>query len=134
MVDSKQQRVEAVNKLIKVIADHGRGFFKTGDNYAKMEVDNRGRIWFIDDYTGKRIYTHYNGRWRGFSHGGTLKDLVKGFRDYISKGVTHSYVPKFGPWPSHFCDGDLWGYGNDMVKVRQAAKRLGFGFWCGKEK
>ena len=54
-----------------------------------MEVDHRGKVWIIDDYSGKRVFTHetvWGGRWRGFSHGGTLRSLVEAFRDYICTG------------------------------------------------
>jgi len=125
-METKQERADKVNELIKVIGDCGRHFFKYQDRYAKAEIDHRGRVWWIDDYTQKRIYTHYPYRWRGFSHGGTLQDLVKRFRDYITKGEA---VPssRLGPWPDHYCNGDLWGYGGDMERVREAANSLGLG-------
>jgi len=87
----KRQRVEHVNQAIRIIADHGRRFFysQAVNHYASMEVDQRGKVWFIDDYSGKCIFTHdtvWGGRWRGFTHGGTLRDLIKEFRDYIRTG------------------------------------------------
>lgn len=125
-MNDKQERAEKINQLIKTIADCGRRFFytKSQETYASIEVDHRGKIWFIDDYTRKRIYTHYRNTWKGFSHGGTLRDLVIAFREFISKAKP---LPKFafGPWPDHFCDGDLWGYGEDMKKVRDKAMSLG---------
>lgn len=56
----KQQRAEQVNLAIRIIADHGRRFFysQAVNRYASMEVDARGKVWFIDDYTGKRVFTH----------------------------------------------------------------------------
>lgn len=122
---TKHDRVQNVNQLIKVIGDGGRNFFKHKDRYASMEIDCRGKIWWVDDYTEKRIYTHYEfGRWRGFSHGGTLRDLVRALRNYVTKGEP---VPTFhfGPWPEHFCNGDLWGYGDYMDRVRDSACNLG---------
>ncbi|VVO21522.1 hypothetical protein [Pseudomonas fluorescens] len=55
----KQQRAEHVNQAIRIIADPGRRFFysQVSNRYASMEVDQRGKIWFIDDYSGKRIFT-----------------------------------------------------------------------------
>ncbi|MNR21349.1 hypothetical protein D3C85_1382470 [compost metagenome] len=87
----KRQRADQVNQAIRIIADHGRRFFynQTVNRYASMAVDARGKVWLIDDYSGKRIFTHdtvWGGKWRGFSRGGTLKDLVKEFRDYICTG------------------------------------------------
>lgn len=125
-MSDKRDRIDKVNQMIRAIGDRGRRFFysKSKDRYASVEVDHRGRVWWIDDYTGRRIYTHYRYRWQGFSHGGTLQDLVGHFRDFIAKGKP---VPArcFGPWPSYYCDGDLWGYGEDMEAVRVAAKELG---------
>lgn len=43
----KLKRVAAVNCAIQIIADHGRRFFysDTHDRYARIEVDQRGRVW-----------------------------------------------------------------------------------------
>ncbi len=120
---AKLDRAKRVNDLIRVIAGGGRNFFKYKDRYAKIEVDCWGKIWWIDEYTEKRIYTHYNGRWNHFSNGGTLRDLVKYFRNFVSKGeLIHKGV--FGPWPKSYCDGDLWGYGEYMQKIREKARQL----------
>ncbi|MHC8293703.1 hypothetical protein [Pseudomonas sp. LB3P58] len=76
----KQQRAEQVNQAIHIIVGHGRRLFydEVTNRYASMEVDQRGKVWLIDDYTGKRIFIHetvWGGKWRGFiSHGGTLKE------------------------------------------------------------
>nr|WP_260416231.1 hypothetical protein [Pseudomonas cichorii] len=67
----KRQRCEQVNQAIQIIAAHGRRFFysATKQTYAHMDVDDRGRVWFIDYSTRKRIYTHPTpwNKWRGFS-------------------------------------------------------------------
>jgi hypothetical protein len=125
-MSDKDTRVNAVNQLIAVIGSHGRRFFWSNERQrmASIEVDARGKVWWVDDYTGKRIYTHYHYQWRGFSHGGTLKTLVEHFRDYITHGTllpAHS----FGPWPEHYCNGNLWGYGDSMQAVRDKAAELG---------
>lgn len=123
---SKTDRLKSVNELVEVISSCGRRFFfsKTKGVVASVEIDQRGRVWWNDDYSGKRIYTHYPYRWRGFTHGGTLKHLVMCLRDFVCKGQT---IPPYvlGPWPEHYCNGDLWGYGEDMQIVRDAAIRLG---------
>ena len=81
-------------------------------------------MWFVDGYREDRIYTHYTrGRWRGFSEGGTLRDLVIRLRDFITKGTTVGRV--FGPYPDWYCDGDPWGYGADMKRVFDAAVEMG---------
>lgn len=123
----KRQRCDQVNQAIKIIGDHGRRFFYDAVNqrYACLEVDQRGKVWIVDDYTGKRIYTHpttWGNRWRGFNHGGTLRSLVEQFRDYITTGK------QFGlGWlgPERFGDSNVWGYEDDAMKaVRDQAGAL----------
>lgn len=124
----KQQRAEHVNQVIRIIADHGRGFFysQATNRYASMEVDGRGKVWFIDDYSGKRIFTQetvWGGKWRGFTHGGTLRQLVEKFRDYIRTGepLKPSYL---GPERS-FDESNIWGYDDEgMRAVREQAGAL----------
>ncbi|WP_223511127.1 hypothetical protein [Pseudomonas sp. GL-B-19] len=123
----KRQRAEQVNQVIRIIADHGRRFFysQAVNHYASMEVDQRGKVWFIDDYTGKRIFTHktvWGGRWRGFSHGGTLRAVVEAFRDYIRTGepIHPGYLG-----PERFNDSNIWGYDEEgMRSVREQAGAL----------
>lgn len=124
----KMQRAEHVNQVIRIIADHGRRFFynEARSRYASMEVDHRGKVWFIDDYSGKRIFTHetvWGGRWRGFTHGGTLRRLVEEFRDYIRTGAPLSRF-YLGPERS-FDESNIWGYDEEgMRAVREQAGAL----------
>jgi len=122
---TKNERVDMVNQALEAIASNGRRFFYHENRVSKMEVDARGRVWFVDSYSQRRIFTHCPfSRWRGFTNGGTLKALVCHFRDFITKAKP---VPAhcFGPWPEWYCDGDLWGYGEDMALVRSAAVKIG---------
>ena len=116
----KRQRAEQVNQAIQIIADHGRRFFysQSVNRYASVEVDHRGKVWFIDDYSGKRVFTHetvWGGRWRGFTHGGTLKHMVKAFRDYICTGEP-MHPGYLGPERS-FDESNIWGYDDEGMKV-----------------
>jgi hypothetical protein len=120
----ERERRDAANELIACIASCGRKFFAHEGWVAQMEVDPRGRVWFRDHYSRKCIYTHYDGRWRGFTGGGTLKGLVECLRNFIKQGT--QIRRSFGPWPDWCCcDGDLWGYGDDMEIVRAKARELG---------
>lgn len=110
----KQQRVEHCNELIRLIGSCGRRFFYNAehDRYAYMEIV-RGRIYIVDDYSGKRIYTRYTpfgNRWKGFSHGGTLRDLVERMRDYIAEGkkIPIGYLP-LERWEGGLKN-NIWGY------------------------
>lgn len=125
-MNTKQQRVEHANQLIDVIATHGRRFFyrQESGRVARLELDARGRVWLIDEYSGARIYTHdtpFGNNWRGFSHGGTMRGLIERMRDYITSGVPLN-SGCIAPPMSY---GDMWGYGEDAAAaVRAAAAAL----------
>ena len=121
---SRAARLTNANMLLETIAGCGRHFFLHKGEVSRLELDVRGRIWFVDSYTKKRVYTHYDGRWRGFAEGGTLRSLIKQLCLYVQHGV---WVKSFmlGPWPAWLCEGDLWGYRADMEQVRQRATTLG---------
>jgi hypothetical protein len=121
--EEKQKRLEKVNQIIQTISEVGRKFFRYKE-VSRFEIDARGKIWFVDGYRGKRIYAHYKHSWRGFSEGGTLMSICKEFVDYIRKG-TLLHPRTFGPFASWVCDGDPWGYRDDMEIVRKKAVELG---------
>lgn len=124
-MSTKQERVEHANQLIQAIAKYGRRFFydKRHDRVAHIEL-RRGRVYFVDDYTGKAIYTHetiWTNRWRGFSHGGTLRSLIERMRDYIMAG---EQIPIGFIAPSYYDDtkGNIWGYDSlEAYKLRTEA-------------
>lgn len=123
--DSVQNdRVEHANELIRLIASCGREFFRHGETIAHMEIDKRGKVWFVDQYTCSRIYTHYSGRWRGFNHGGTMRRLIEALRDYITKGDMLN--PRIIAPIDFYKDGsNLWGYEpSEAEALRQAAWKL----------
>ena len=122
-MNTKAERVECANRFIAEIASCGRRFFSYKGCVSRFKVDGRGRVWFINAYNGARIYTHHLGRWRGFTEGGTLRDLVIHLRDFIRTGTPPKL--RLGPFPQWLCDGDLWGYGDDMERVRTAAVACG---------
>lgn len=85
-------------------------------------MDQRDKIWLIDDYSARRIFTHKttrDGRWRYFSQGGTFRSLVKGFRDYIRAGEP-MHPDYLGP--ERFEDSNIWSYDAEGMKaVREKA-------------
>lgn len=133
MTVAQQFRMYTANKAIVIIASHGRQFFSShaegrNDHEPKrishFEFRNN-RLWFIDKYTQKAIYIAYRrGAWRGFSEGGTLRDLVCEMADWINGKHEQFPVNRLGPWPKWVCDGDLWGYGGSMAKVREEISAL----------
>lgn len=121
-MNAKQDRADEANRLLRVIAFCGRRFFNHNGGVSQFSVERDGKVWFTDSYSGRRIYTQHRGRWRGFTNGGTLRTLIEQLRDYIRTGDRPAL--NLGPWPVHICDGDLWGYGHDMQKVRDAAANI----------
>lgn len=113
------ERIKHVNDLIKVISDHGRRFFWNAKDQrvARMEMDARGRLWWIDDYRGARVSIEKIGghehRWKGFSHGGTLMSLVQALRHYVK---TNDPISMYSIAP------DCWGYDAEaQAATKQAA-------------
>lgn len=118
------ERVEHANALIKVISEHGRKFFDHKGTIATLELDKNGKVWFVSEYSKARVYTHFSGQWRGFHHGGTLRDLVCAMRDYITKG-TLIPIDWIAPTRRNPDNGDIWGYGKEAAAaVRAAAAQL----------
>lgn len=123
---TKAERLADANELILQISMHGRKFFYSPlrNRVARFEISLDGKLWFRDDWTGGRVYVAYRGRWRNFSHGGTLRRLVEDLAAYIRTGERISSA-HLGPWPEWVNGGDLWGYGSDaMEALRDAAQAL----------
>jgi len=121
----KQSRLVEANALVAAISKHGRRFFynKEHQRIAQFEIGSGGHIFFIDDYSAKRIYVADNGRWRGFSHGGTLRNLVKAIAGYIRNGDKLS-IDWIGP--ERFDASNIWGYEESaMVATRSEALLTG---------
>jgi hypothetical protein len=131
MADNWRTRLETANAIIRVMAAYGRHFFsENSDNpnpvsnpfVAHFQVDRSGELWFVDRYTRQPILVrHFD--WPGFTDGETLRCLVEHLAAHIrdSKPINLSY---FSPSPPWICRGDLWGYGEDMIKVRDAVAAL----------
>jgi hypothetical protein len=121
---TKQDRLMAANEFIKVIAVCGRKFFEHKGFISTLEISKTGRVFFIDYYTKKRIYTHRsNCYWQGFTGGGGLKSLIESLRYYITKDKKLR---------AEFFQTDIgngfenpWGYEQDIFIVRNAAVKLG---------
>lgn len=122
---SKAERLGHANALIEVISRHGRRFFRNRESgaIARLELDASGRLWWIDEYRGSRVYTGkvmgYPHRWRGFSHGGTLRSLVEALRGYVLRGeLLHpEYIAPSRIDPTN---GDIWGYGAEAAAAVRA--------------
>jgi len=127
----KIERTENANRFIKAISNCGRRFFwsEEFERVSRFELAENGRLYFHDKYTGVRLpLSHkYGHKWQAnFSDGGTLKNLVEHLADYIQTGKPISDCYALGPWADWVGNnGDPWGYGEDMKKIRRAASELG---------
>lgn len=120
------ERIIVANEFMQVIANCGRFFFRnTGAGHdAYLSMNTRGNIvWIHDDYTGARINTAKEGRWDGFSHGGTLKSLAGSIGAFVLNGSTMRYG-YFQPTMDNGFE-NPWGYGDDILIVRDEGVRLG---------
>lgn len=119
-------RQNNANALLRTIAGCGRRFFSHEGRISYFVLDEQGRLCFRDKHSNELLLcrrTNSN-RWHvRFTEGGTLKALVEALIEYINhaKPVPSGHL---GPWPSWVCDGDLWGYGDDMNTVRAKAREL----------
>lgn len=120
----RHDRMSDANDLIYCISERGRRLFSYGpnnENVSQFKLAQNGRLWFLDGYANRLIYTHYNGPWRHFTNGGTLRRLIQGLRDFIMTGKC--LCGDLGPWPERHGN-DRWAYGSDMELVRQKAAEL----------
>ena len=124
--DERSARIVKVNKLVHTIGQNGRRFFydSRSDRYARMLMDNNGRLWWKDENTDRLIYLHYRYWCKGFSNGGTLQLLVEHLKEYVMTGQ-HLPIGVFGPWPDWYSAGDPWGYGRSIKTVYETAVSLG---------
>ena len=124
MNETKEQRMETVNKLITKISSVGRRFFfnKKDGFIAHFELKNN-RIYFVDDYTKEKIYA-YGPKYfeNGFSHGGTMQSLILEFSEFIRTGRCVNGKNGYG---GLYCP--YWGYlASEMVEIRSFAKDIGY--------
>jgi hypothetical protein len=115
---TKEQRLANANLFIGVVANCGRKFFRTNEYVSKFAYIAKDRLVFIDNYTRTPIDIKQAHRWKGFSHGSTLQDLVVALGGYINTGVP----PRFNLGNDA---NEPWGYGKDMAIVRAAAEDHG---------
>jgi len=132
IVEGWEKRLETANSIVRVIAAHGRHFFsENSDRYKPVEnpfvsrfLVLNGEVWFVDRYTRKHILVRHQD-WPGWSDGGTLRRIVQELAAHISqaKSINPDY---FGLSPDWMCD--HWGYGEEMVMVRDGVAAILFGF------
>lgn len=126
-MNDKEKRIEAVNKIIREIANRGRQFFcskSTGSvSYFYLAGEKNKRLWFMDKRGGKvNPYPSNSRRDDHFSDGGTLWGLVQDFSEFIRTGKDSNGKNGYGGlYCSH------WGYPEeDMEAIRKVAVEVGY--------
>lgn len=117
------QRMNKINELIKLIAETDRKIFysKSKDKVAKF-IEGKSTIFYIDDYTQKKIHLNNICKDTGFSHGGTLWGLVHDFKKWT---ITGKYSNGENGYGGLYCT--HWGYTEQGMKLIIAkGKEIGF--------
>jgi hypothetical protein len=127
MEKTKEQRLQDINELIKVIGSKDRKFLSSHADSKNPNTEVfysyffiKGKfLYFVDSYTRKEILIRAND-WenpREFSHGGTMWGLIKDFRDYILTGNYTNHKHGYG---GLYCP--HWGYSEkSMQEIRDFA-------------
>lgn len=116
-------RLNKINELIKVISNIDRRFFysKSKNRIGKFIKSNGGKLFFVDEYTGEKVYPYYSGR-NKFNGGGTLWGLINDFREWI---ITGKYSNGHNGYQGLYCP--YWGYSKEgMEKIIKKGKEIGF--------
>jgi len=118
---AKLLRCEYANRLIQVISSYGRFFFysRSCDSVARLTFDQRV---YLHDEKGATIEVKASSKWKGFSHGGTLRDLVLQMRNYVMRGerIDPAYLGI-----DRRLGGNIWGYPPEQMRLcREAAQQL----------
>jgi len=121
----RTQRLNAINDLIAFIVetdkDRHNPTLGTKENgkliYSTFKFADNGLLYYIDSYTKvpMRPIRHYS--WRGFSEGGTMRELVTQFGKFIMNGQ-QGFLNDYK---------EIWGWEYEAtMKVRQKAFDVGF--------
>jgi hypothetical protein len=119
---AKLLRCEYANRLIEVISSYGRFFFysRRHDRVARLRFEQRV---YLHDERGVMIEVKASGKWKGFSHGGTLRDLVLQMRNYVMRG--ERIDPAYLGIDRQIGAGNIWGYEPEQMRLcREAAQQL----------
>ena len=121
-LELRQERIAIINRIIMEIGNRGRHFFYKPHHIGYAYFVQEGKtLWFIDDYTGAKVYP-YRGCDKGFSHGGTLWGLINDFRHFIIKGEHSNGKHGYGGLL-----GTHWAYPeDDMKEIQKLAIELGY--------
>lgn len=123
MKQTKQQRVDIINKIVEKIATTGRNFYSYKGVADKFFLKNN-RVYLADAYSGKDLCleTKFGYPPKGFHMGGTMWGLAKDFKKFIHEGVYSNHTNGYG---GLYCP--HWGYPEEAMKeIQELATELGY--------
>ena len=96
----RMARIEVANAFLVAMARRPPHVFRCDGRVARLELDDRLRVRFHDDFSQRLVDTHRRDdqKWPGFSHGMGAKCLVICLRDFVMGRVN---LPSYaeGRWP-----------------------------------
>tara|TARA_R110000822_G_scaffold25937_17_gene78525 strand:- start:8457 stop:8870 length:414 start_codon:yes stop_codon:yes gene_type:complete len=118
---NRSDRIEIVNKLLVKINSLSRGFFQSRNGVSEIIIKNN-KPYFIDHFTRKEIYLYCktDRPIKGFSNGGTMKQLVFGeFKSFIKRDTIYQTNSGLNAW--------YWGITKDEInELKNYANSLGY--------
>lgn len=123
MNQTKEQRLETVNKIVYKISNTGRKFFSYQGKSDKFVLEG-GKVCLHDSYKDVLINVETKNGYppKGFHMGGTLWGLTKDFIDFIQNGGYTNHKNGYG---GLYCP--HWGYPEEaMNEIIELAIELGY--------
>lgn len=118
---NRSQRIEIVNKLFKEINNLSRGFFRSDRGISQIIIKHN-RPYYVDHFTRKKIYLYCktDRPLKGFSNGGTMKQLVFGeFKSFIKGEEIYQQNSGLNGWH--------WGVSKEEIRdLKNYANLLGY--------
>lgn len=84
-----RERVRAANRIIDAIAESGpcNLYSPVSDRKARFGLDRVGQVWYVDHFTGMRLYPSPNASWLGFTGSDNLRRLVEALGAFIRESA-----------------------------------------------
>jgi len=79
-----KERTRAANRIIDAIADNGpRALYSAvSERKARLGLDRYSQVWYIDPFTGMRLYPFAGSTWLGFTGRRNTRDIVEALAKY----------------------------------------------------
>lgn len=74
-----KERVRAANRIIDAIAENGpcKLYSPVYDRKARLGLDRVEQVWYVDHFTGLRLFPFSGAVWLGFTGADNLRRLVE---------------------------------------------------------